>query len=368
MVRIRPLLLAVPALALLTGAAAASPVGVPSAAAGPRDDAPGAGAAAERSAPAYDRPLTSFVHANPGVARVGTRWVSWSTTGARSTGRVINAPRADGPWRAIPDRPLLTSVPRWMDGGFAVWAPSVVRATDGRWVAYYAGVVKGRAPSRCIGTGIGTRPSGPFTPTQRPIACFDGSGASGRDSFPSEGRGFKLIDPTATVVAQDEYWLTFKTSLHLRDGFHSTTRILRLDPAKPFRPLRPSKRITSWRSPTIEENPVLVERNGVYTLFTSRGFYGRCTGTYAYRTAYRQSRNPLDFPRSPVRLSFPRGTNVCGYGNAHIVRAADNLTSDSWRIFWNGRWPAAKDGFHLYAGRVSWPGGKPVVSKVYAPR
>ncbi|GAA5145712.1 hypothetical protein GCM10023340_15510 [Nocardioides marinquilinus] len=79
-------------------------------------------------------------------------------------------------------------------------------------------------------------------------------------------------------------------------------------------------------------------------------------------------RDPLDFPRTPTRLSFPRGTNVCGYGNAHVLRAVDDDTTDSWRIFWNGRWPAEKDGFHLYAGRVSWRGGKPVVAEVYPPR
>ena len=111
---------------------------------------------------------------------------------------------------------------------------------------------------------------------------------------------------------------------------------------------------------------MLVQHGDTLTLFTSRGFYGRCTGPYAYRTVYRQAATIAGLARvAPRRLPFPAAPRSCGTGNAQVVAAA---SGGGWRIFWNGRIPQGGDPegpFRLYTGKVEWPGGRPAVTKVY---
>ena len=127
--------------------------------------------------------------------------------------------------------------------------------------------------------------------------------------------------------------------------------------------LRKSRRITNYRNATIEENPVLVKHAGVYTLFTSRGFYGQCQAgsRYPYHTVYRQTRDLTKWPATPKRLAFPATTHVCGYGNAQVAQAGNG----TWRIFWNGRINGDHTAFRLYTGKVEWNGGTPAVTKTY---
>jgi len=327
------------------------------------------------SAPAQARISDPIITgaANPGVARAplgdGRAWVMMTTGSPTAGGNIRTAPAATGPWKKR-GKGLLTHAPGWMRKK-PVWAPSLVRATDGRWHVYYAGLVKGTTRNRCIGTGVADTAVGPFKPAGRPIACYSGSGTDPKDQIRREGPNkFSLIDPTPAIVDGD-YVLTYKTSYVRSSGprWHTTTRLLRLDPAYPSRPIaNPRKadggsiRITNSVHKYIEENPVLVERGGRYTLFTSFGWYGRCV----YWTRYRQNGSLWNgwLKKSPTRLALPSGASTCGSGNAQVTRGAGQK---GWRIWFNGH-PDPKttkggpDG--LYVGVVRWPGGKPRISSL----
>ncbi len=317
--------------------------------------------------PAVAPPITDLPIANPGVIHDGRRWVVFSTRSWSRPSVIATATRPQGPWTSTTRR-LLTKQPVWASkhpGDRFVWAPSVVRSTRGTYVVFYSALLRHDSLSRCIGAGTSTSPLGPFRPTGRPIACFAGSGTKPQDRIRSEGTNFKLIDATPAVIGT-RYYLTYKTSKRLVGGWHSTTRVVRLDPAHPTRTTGRSTRITDWRNKEIEENPVLVRHGDTFTLFTSRGFYGRCTGPYAYRTVYRQATTIAGLARvAPRRLSFPTARRSCGTGNAQVVAAA---SGGGWRIFWNGRIPRGSDPegpFRLYTGKVTWPGGRPAVTQVY---
>jgi hypothetical protein len=173
------------------------------------------------------------------------------------------------------------------------------------------------------------------------------------------GARSSLIDPTPARIGAATY-LTYKTQYRRADHlWHTTTRLVRLDPADPSRTVAnrvhangASVRITNSVNKYIEENPVLVARGGRFTLFTSFGWYGTCH----YFTRFRQSTNPwTGWPAKAHVLAMPKGT--CGTGNAQVVAAGRG-----WRIFFNGH----RDGkphhpFMLYVGKVTWSGGTPEV-------
>ncbi len=114
------------------------------------------------------------------------------------------------------------------------------------------------------------------------------------------------------------------------------------------------------RPDNIEENPVLIQRGKLLTLFTSLGGYTLCS----YHTEWRQSTRLWKWPAASHRLSFPAGTNTCGTGDAQVLRG---LPRNSWRIFYSGRYPAASSSFKLYVGTVGWSAGTPEVTSILAP-
>ncbi|WP_194839814.1 MULTISPECIES: family 43 glycosylhydrolase [Aeromicrobium] len=313
--------------------------------------------------------------ANPGVVQ-GTdgRWVIHGTgSWASHSVTVSKGTSAAGPYAGVQKRRLLkeSTVPTWMgatkegERNRSIWAPSVARS-GGTYVAYFAVTVKGAGSARCIGTGVSTNARGPFTASPKALACWKGSGAKPYDQIASEGKGFSLIDPTPTWLSSTQLVLTYKTQIKRNGKWHTTTRLLQLDPADPTRVAAQhgkSIKISDARSKYIEENPVLVKRGSRYTLFTSFGWYGTCN----YRTRYHQSKN-LWSSRSWLKakhtnLKFPKNTNTCGNGNAQVV----NTGSDKWLIFFNGHANRKKTPggpSNVYVGTVKWKSAKPYVSKV----
>jgi hypothetical protein len=330
-----------------------------------------AGAAQPAAEPAADTaaaaqyPAGKGGFANPGVVHDGEKWVMLSTGSWSTGGRIAVAEEAKGPWQRL-GRDLLTRRPQWAStSNHSVWAPSIVRADDGHYVVYYAAVVQGTSKRRCIGTAHADRSTGPFVPNDRPIACWAGSGTNPFDAVRPESSNFSLIDATPARVGS-QLVLTYKTSRGYQSSgqqmWHTTTRMLKLDPANPARPVANPRhadggsiKLTDANSKYIEENPVMVKRGDRYTLFTSFGWYGTCD----YYTRYRQNGSLWNgwLDRGPSRLPMPSDT--CGTGNAQVVRG---LPADSWRIFYNGHvTDVRRSPFTLYVGWVAWDNGRPRV-------
>ncbi|MCL3838025.1 hypothetical protein [Aeromicrobium duanguangcaii] len=311
--------------------------------------------------------------ANPGVAKlpsggyVMTHTTSWNKPGAFAT-----APQPNGPWKRT-STTLLTGTPAWAKSAKqkrTVWAPSIIRGTNGRWVVFYSALVPGRGSQRCIGTGTSTRPTGPFVPDARPLSCFKGSGTKAKDFIANEGTT-SLIDATPAVV-NGQTVLTYKTSHgYTKKGkkyWHTTIRMVALNPARPNQVIANpvnrngrSVQLTSKRHRYIEENPSLIHRGGKYVLFTSWGWYGTHD---RYWTQSRTNRSLWSgWPTTARRVTFPAGTNTWGQGNGQAIATSPG----TWALFWNGQEPGFKRGQgpkHLYVGKLGWKNGHPVVSKV----
>lgn len=325
-------------------------------------------AASPAPAAGYRTPAASYKIADPGVIHAGGQWVTLAT-GAWDTSRTIStAQEAAGPW-SLSSHTLLTRRPGWASSSdHSVWAPSEVRidGSDGtKYVVFYAAVIAGQTSKRCIGTGVSTSPTGPFVPRDTPISCIAGYGAA--DPEPGTISADSTIDPTAsyvTIDGQQRLYLLYKTQHTAyvdssgNKHYYSTIRMVRVNISSyATAVLGDSHQLTKRTDNPIEENPVLVQRGSTFTLFTSVGGYTLCT----YHTEWRQSTSIWSWPATGNRLSFPSGTNTCGTGDAQVV---PGLPTDSWRIFFSGRYPDPSSNFMLYVGTVTWSNGTPEVYSI----
>ena len=315
----------------------------------------GAGASA---ASAYREPAAPFKVGDPGVLFAHGRWIDLATGSWSQPGTTSVADQARGPW-TLTNKQLLTRRPEWAAvNDHSVWAPSLIKI-GGKYVVFYAAVIKGEGPKRCIGTGVSDHPAGPFEPRDRPISCIAGHGAP--DSEPGVAANNSTIDATpsyVTVNGKKRLFLTYKTQHKKPDGhYYSTIRMVRLNKSKVAADVVGRSHRLTTRPDNIEENPILVQRGDTFTLFTSLGGYTLCT----YHTEWRQSKDLWRWPQASHRLVFPPNTNTCGEGDAAI---APGLKDGAWRIFWSGRFPNPGDSFKLYVGKLTWPGEKPRVTSV----
>lgn len=318
--------------------------------------------------------------ANPGVVQdvEAGRWVihgtgSWDSHSVS----VSSTASASSSYGKVAKRRLLKkgTAPSWMGSissegkeDHSIWAPSVTRSASGTYVAYFAVTVKKAGSARCIGTGTGPSAQGPFTASPRALACWKGSGASPVDQIRSEGTRFSLIDPTPVRLSSNELVLTYKTQIRKSGKWHTTTRLVRLDPNDPTRtapnPAHAdggSIRISDKTHQYIEENPVLAKRGGTYTLFTSFGWYGTCN----YITRYHQTKSLWSskawLKARSTDLPFFKGLNTCGRGNAQVVGTG----GDKWLIYFNGhasRTSTPGGPKNLYVKALRWKSGKPYVA------
>jgi len=314
---------------------------------------------------------------NPGVIHThdshGSRYVVLETGGATQLGTIAVAtdPDSRASWTRLSDRRLLDRVPRYAAAVNGVWAPSGTYVpAEHRYYTFYSAPVAGHTgdatfPPRCIfvgrtmtdyldpagDTGLG---AAVFKAVNKPLVCWAGSGAPAGQVIGRPDPGFSLIDPTPTWIG-DQLFLLYKTQ-YQRDGlWHSTIRMARLNPSSPTVVVK-DRRLTSFTSTSIEENPVLVRHHGRYVLFTSRGWYhSACTTSpHPYHSVFRTSGNKWVW-RGPVKnLPVPQGS--CGTGNAQAVGN---------RYFFNGRWPKVKGPLHLYVGRLAWTGSQPRVTRLF---
>ena len=283
--------------------------------------------------------------ANPGVAQVPGEGFVMLRTAAWDPPVVTRRCRPAGPGgcgrQACGTRRRSPANPRKR----GVWAPSIIRGTDGRWVVYYSALVRGAGSStRCIGTGTAATHLGPFTPDPQPLACWRGfsklkpqdsvaaSAGSAADRCDARRRG--RPDGPAVDAAR------------IREGRQDD--VGHVDPHAQPRPRvaqprhrQPGERQGAQRPADPQASPVHrgeprpggAQRH-VHAV-TSWGWYG----TPNYWTQYRQTTNPWGAsPKKATRLTFPKGTKTLGRGNAQAIRDSRDRW---WRPFWNGHRPGS---------------------------
>lgn len=268
----------------------------------------------------WEQPL-----ADPSVVLDVTRWFAAGTgwRGATSSSTAEHAGWVAGP-------PLLDARPQWARNG-DVWAPEVVRAPGGGWLAYYSIPVVGlpAAEDRCIGVATSPDLATPFTPLHtQPLACPDGAATAPAsdvvrrvdgedDGLPRRG----VIDPSSYVAPDGRRFLLYRTQ-----GTPSSIRMVRLT-ASGLRAAGPSRELL--RDPGVLENPEMVDADGRHHLLMSRGDYGRC----GYRTVWRRSsavRRGWQEAAETVLLD-QQTTGICGPGGAdHVALSPHRLFVHGW--------------------------------------
>jgi hypothetical protein len=279
---------------------------------------------------------------------------------------------AGGRWQ--PGGAVLTRHPRWAAEG-GIWAVDVARVR-GDWLLYYAVPVDGIVEhGRCIGVARSASPRGPFRPVgRRPLVCPSYADAPRaldpmlpRDrTLPRAG----VIDPSVFVDADGSAYLLYKT-----DRVPSSIRLLPLS-ASGTRPRGGEESHELLRSPGVVENPVLTRRAGRYVLLLSEGDWTRC----GYRTLWRRSAALLDWSLAEEGVLLDKASGLCGPGGADVVVAGgrDLLFLHGWtchgtvrpcegRAKWDHR-RRARGLRALYAARLGWEGGLPVVTGWVLPR
>ena len=309
----------------------------------------------------WDAPL-----ADPSVVHDGSRWFA-AGTGWR--GGTSTSTQEYAGWQ--PGVPLLDSRPDWARNG-DVWAPELVRAPDGGWLAYYAVPVAGlpRPEDRCIGVATSPDLSVPFTPLHsQPLACPADAAAPRASDRVARSRGLPrrgVIDPSSYVAADGRRFLLYRTQ-----GTPSSIRMVRLT-ASGLRATGRSRELL--RDPGVLENPEMVDARGSHHLLLSRGDYGRC----GYRTVWRRSdsvRRGWQAAEETVLIDRA-GTGICGPGGAAYVPGPPNrLFVHGW-VCDGGNAPceesfSSHDGAlrrtHrvIYLARLRWTGRGPVLARFY---
>lgn len=312
------------------------------------------------------RPVLDVDFADPAVVSTPGGLVAYATGD-----RVPHAwsRSADGPWRR--GGSLLSHRPSWSrDGG--IWAVDVARVR-GRWLLYYATPVKGMGEhGRCIGVARSTSARGPFRPVGRaPLVCPSYAGTPTaqdpllpRDpTLPRAG----VIDPSFFRDVDGTAYLLYKT-----DRIPSTLRIVALT--------RDGQSVGTGatsvelvRSPGVIENPVLTPRPEGYVLLISEGDWTRC----GYRTRWLRSTALLDWTLAESgTLLDTATTGLCGPGGADLVETPDGRTLaflHGWTCrgttlpcAGKGKWdhkPRQRGLRSMYAARLDWVGGLPVVAE-----
>lgn len=303
-----------------------------------------AGCASSAGSAASSRTFTNPVYRHdfpdPYVLKVGTTYYAYATNTDSEDIPTLHS-RDLVHWKAGKD--AFPAPPRWVSSD--IWAPDVLRRSDGKYVLYYAGrdINVGH---ECVGHALASSPSGPFVDrSSKPFVC---QASLGGDIDPahfrdSNGQLYLLWKNDGNCCGLDTYIYGQKLSA-------SGTRLV-------GKPVRLLKEDASWEG-TLIEAPFMWKQGGKYYLFFSANAYN----TYNYAVGYATCRGPQgpckDAPENPILTSK---CMAAGPGGETIVTDGRGQT---WMLYhaWIGS--AVDDptvGRQLWLDRLDWKNGKPAV-------
>jgi beta-xylosidase len=132
--------------------------------------------------------------ADPSIIAVNGTWHAFATN---AYGRHIQHARSADflRWTDVNVHDVLPVLPGWVHAAYPnIWAPSVVRADDGRFVMYFSAAVEAVPTIHCVGSAVAESVTGPYVPSEVPFACPISAGGA------IDPAGFRDADGTRYVL------------------------------------------------------------------------------------------------------------------------------------------------------------------------
>ncbi|WP_237206311.1 family 43 glycosylhydrolase [Rothia nasimurium] len=205
-------------------------------------------------------------------------------------------------------------------GCYEIWAPSVEKLSNGKYVMAYVAVNRydGNAiGQQCIGLAVSDKPTGPFIDTSsQPVQCgSDPKGALDPDLFrDANGKLYMYWKNEGTPTTRTNFWVQEVSA----DGKRLVTSAQKM--GLETQALKTTTEATKWRwfetweMPLIE-NPSMVKYGGSYYMFYSASEYS----TNKYRTGYAKCSSPTGpctrVQNTPI-MSTDASQNMFGPGGA----------------------------------------------------
>ncbi|KAB5555063.1 glycosyl hydrolase [Coniochaeta sp. 2T2.1] len=247
-----------------------------------------------------------------------SNWYSFATAGNGKKVQMASAPAVTGPWTWLNIDPLTSAGPWARDRD--IWAPDVrYLAERKQFVMYYAAPYAANDRFHCVGAAVASSLTGPYTPTNDPIACPTDKGGA------IDANGF--FD-----VATNTHWVVYKVDGNaIGHGGTCGNTVEPLVPTPIMMQQLAQDGVTKIGTPfqildrgqydgPLIEAPSLIKSGSTYVLFFSSNCYSTTLYDISYATApslsgpYTKSSAPL-LVTGNYGLTAPGGaTSVDGGG------------------------------------------------------
>lgn len=287
----------------------------------------------------YTNPVYDQNFADPFVLADGDSYLAFATNGPAGKIQTLRSSNLTE-WEQVGD--ALPQLPEWSTPG-KVWAPEVVKHSEGRYLLYYTTDSNGR---QCVSVAVASKPEGPYQDdSTKPVVCQPDEGGS-IDASPftdTDGRRYLYWKNDGNAIGVDTWIYVQKVSA---DGLTLTGDRHKL-----------IKQDLPWEGNLVEA-PFMLERNGKYHLFYSANAYDKAD--YAVGHAVCTSAvGPCQKDPDPVLAT---SNDAAGPGHNMVLRKGDRY----WFVYhaWD---PAAvgvdPPGRTMWLSELTWDGDKPVVQK-----
>ncbi|KAL8782731.1 MAG: hypothetical protein Q9213_005155 [Squamulea squamosa] len=268
-------------------------------------------------------PAIASNFADPSFLEFNNVFYGFSTTNGKQNVPVATSPSFNTGWTLLKNHDALPTLPPWTTGN--IWAPSVIRLSNGNFVLYFSGTSRNDKRKHCIGAATSSNIEGPYAPENESLVCpLDDGGAIDASAF---------HDP----ISQTLYlaWKVDGNSLGgggpcgNADGSHSTPiRIAPLNPSTGTAFIGPASTILDRDDndgPLIEAPSLAYSaKEKMYLLFFSSNCY---SGTL-YDTSYATARNvlgPYTKAKQPLLVSGDYGGRLKSPGGAEVSPDASKI-------------------------------------------
>jgi beta-xylosidase len=288
----------------------------------------------------FKNPVYAHDFPDPFVLKVGKVYYAYATNTNSEDIPVIHS-RDLVHWTG--EKESFPVPPRWVSSN--IWAPDVMRRSDGKYVLYYAGSDTA-VSHECLGHAVSKSPAGPFI--DRSSKAFVCQASLGGD-----------IDPDTFKDTNGHLYLLWKNDGNCcgLDTYLYSQRLASSGLKLLGKPVKLLKEDAGWEGNLIEA-PFMWKQAGKYYLFFSANNYA----SFDYAVGYAICKGPQgpckDGPGNPILSSKCK---AAGPGGETIIRDARGHT---WMLYhaWNaGAVGDPTVGRQLWLDRLLWEHGKPVV-------